>query len=133
MEKLIVKRRVFDDVIADHVRHNTAESGYKFFMKAKEVLEVRKTPQYGGELDTIYVDFGGTLTTAKEFSNVYDVPRKQIVLARNISRIKGRRARLKPVNQDYFWSLLNWNHEIHQTAREVIYNHEAMYGSATND
>ncbi len=129
MGKLVVARHVFDVVIADHIHRNLGND-YEFFLQAKDTLEIRKLPQVGGELETIYVDFGGDLSTSREFSQTFSVPRKQIVLARDWRQLEGRRVRLKPVNQDYPWSLLNWNHSIHEKARDAVNYHEAYYGSA---
>jgi hypothetical protein len=99
-------------------------------LQAQEHLEVRKLEQKGGELDTVYLDFGGDLSSARDFAQMYGVPRKDVILARDWRQLEGRRCRVKPVNQDYFWSLLNWNHVIHISARQVVYTHEAMYGTA---
>jgi hypothetical protein len=128
MGKLIVSRRVFDGVIGDHVHQNLGDD-YEFLMQAYEQLEIRKELQVGEELDTLYIDFGGDLSSAREFAQMYSIPRKQIILARDWRQLEGRRVRVKPVNLDYFWSLLNWNHDIHRQARSVVYRHEAQYGS----
>lgn len=129
MGKLTVSRWVFDLIIADHFRQNLGDD-YEFLLQAKEELEIRKVPQTGGELETLYIDFGGDLASARDFAQMYGIPRENIILARDVRKLEGRRARLKPVNQDYFWSLLNWNHKIHQTARDAVYHFESLYGSA---
>lgn len=128
MGKLTVSRWIFDAIIEDHMDRRLGDD-YEFFTQAQEQLEIRKLPQTGGELDTIYIDFGGDLSSARDFAQMYGVPRNMIVLARDVRQLEGRRARLKPVNLDYFWSLLNWNHEIHRRARQAIYEFESRYGS----
>lgn len=132
MGKLIVRRELFDEVIADHVRQNLGDD-YDYYQQATEVLEIRKQPQIGGELPTVYVDFGGSGDSVRAFAGMYSVPLNQIVLCRDINKLQGRMARLKPINMDYFWSLLNWNHKIHQEARIEIYRAEQRYGSADGD
>ena len=129
MEKLVVSRCIFDDIIGDHFRQNLGND-YEFLLKAQETLEIRKAPKTIEGLDTVYMDFGGSLDTARAFSDMYGVPRKQIVLARDWRKLEGRRAYVKPVNQDYFWSLLNWNHKNHTDARTKVYQMEARNGSA---
>jgi hypothetical protein len=133
MGKLVVNRHIFDAVIADHVYRNCGDD-YEFYTQAMEQLEIRKVKQKGGEMETLYVDFGGNLRSVKEFSLMYGVPREQIALVRDLARDPryehGRRVRLKPTNQDYPWSLLNWNHDLHIRARVMIYNSENLYGSA---
>jgi hypothetical protein len=126
--KLIVRRELFDEVIADHVRQNLGDD-YDFYTQATEHLEIRKLPQIGGELDTVYVDFGNSGNSVRAFAEMYGVPKDQIVIARNFEKLRGLRARLKPINMDYYWSLLNWNHMIHQQARIAIYRAETQYGS----
>jgi hypothetical protein len=131
MGKLVVSRWLFDDVIADHVRRNLGDD-YDFYQQATDALEVRKLPQIGGELDTVYVDFGNSGESVRAFAGMYGVSKDQIVIARNVNKLEGRMARLKPINMDYHWSLLNWNHELHQRARVAIYQAEQRYGSADN-
>lgn len=131
MGKLTISRWLFDDVVADHVRQNLGDD-YSFYQQATDVLEVRKVPQIGGELDTVYVDFGNSGNSVRAFAEMYGISKDQIVIARNFEKLRGLRARLKPINMDYYWSLLNWNHMIHQQARIAIYESEQRYGSAVN-
>jgi hypothetical protein len=102
---------------------------YDYYQTVSEALEVRKKPQVGGEMDTVYIDFSGDLAGALTFSKMYGVNRKSIVLARDWRKVEDLRARLKPVNLDYDWSLLNWLHPIHVDARNLIYRNEEKYGS----
>lgn len=129
MGKLHVNRWIFDSVIGDAIDIIEHDKMYEYYQGVQEVLEIRKKSKSGGELDTVYVDFSGTLDGALGFSKMYGVNRKSIVLARDWRKLEGIRARLKPVNLDYDWSLLNWNHPIHVDARNLVYRHEALYGS----
>jgi hypothetical protein len=117
-------------IVEDGLRLTQHDQAYDYYYSVHEVLEIRKKPQIGGEMETVYLDFGGDLASARAFATMYGIPRKQIVLARDVRKLEGRRCRIKPVNLDYPWSLLNWNHEIHLRARQEVYNSEARYGSA---
>jgi hypothetical protein len=130
MGKLRVNRWLFDAVIGDAINLIPHDQMLEYYNGVHEVLDIRKKAQIGGEMDVVYLDFGGSLKSAREFSDMYSVPRKQIVLARDFRLLEGRRARIKPVNLDYDWSLLNWNHELHARARGEVYGAEARFGSA---
>jgi hypothetical protein len=128
-KKVLVRRRTFDTVIGGAINLIPNDKMYDYYYGVHEVLEIRKEPQVQTDMGVIYVDFSGDLSGAREFAKMYGVARKEVVLARDWRDLRGRPVKLKPVNLDYPWSLLNWNHDIHVKARELVYLHEALYGS----
>lgn len=129
MGKLRVSRWIFDAVIGDAINLIQHDEMYEYYHGVHEVLEIRKKAQIGKDVGNVYVDFSGSLRDTKAFSDMYGIPRKSIVIASDWQKLEGFKARLHPVNLDYDWSLLNWNHEIHRGARQMIYDAEARYGS----
>lgn len=124
-EKIEVSRWQFDGIIAALLNTDNFDEIWTW---AHRQMDIRKIPQRHGDVPMLYVYFG-----YKKDANAWRIERgirpRDVVTANDWAKLDGRRGRPVPIALDCEWSQINWNHENHQRARDVIYRLEAVYGS----